>query len=84
MAHRISLNFAKRIQGYNPLNLTSVHIKYEKKCNSAIVLRYRELSSSNVKRNSQHRVVLLPEVPPDNHLTNPLLNKFMRMTSISY
>ena len=76
MAHRISLNFAKRVQGYNPFCLTSFHSKLGKQYNSAIVYRFRELSTSNVKRNSQHRVILLPEVPPDNHLTNPLLKKF--------
>ena len=76
MAHRISLNFAKRVQGYKQLGLTSFHLNLGKQCNSAIVHRCREFSTSNVKRNSQHRVILLPEVPPDNHLTNPLLNKF--------
>ena len=78
MAHRISINFVKKLRGYNIPNsqANSYNVKVKSRHNNALVHNTRSFSVSNVKNNSQHRVVLLPEVPPDNHLNNPLLTKF--------
>lgn len=77
MSQRMSLSVVKQIQNYKlPIRrFTTYNNKVETKCNTALVC-FRGFSASSIRQNSQHRVVLLPEIPPDNHLSNPLLAKF--------
>ena len=40
------------------------------------IMKGSTVTVTSVRHNTQHRIVLLPEVPPDNSSTNPILKRF--------
>ena len=88
MAHRISLNVTKsfwlQCTQSRPLSLYKLHNAHQvsrypintQVVPGGLICFNNVYSVSLVRHNSQHRVVLLPEVPPDNPSTNPILKIF--------
>ena len=80
MAHSIALGFVK--SGGYCMTYLSQRLRF---------LSYQlpnDLQSKGptvtpVRHNSQHRVVLLPEIPPDNPSTNPILKLFDENTDVN-